>query len=651
LSEFVATYRLQLHGEFGFDAARGVVDYLRDLGLSHLYLSPIWQARRGSMHGYDVVDPTCISTELGGEAAFVELAGAGLGIVLDVVPNHMAADDANPFWTDEARRVQFFDIDPATGFHRRFFDVDDLVGVKVEDPDVFEVTQGKAIELVNAGLADGLRIDHIDGLARPAEYLERLADADVRHVWVEKILEQGEALRDWPVEGTTGYDSLNQLTMLFIEPAAEPIFTELGAEPRSFARLAHEAKLEIAATTFAPEVAELESLFHAPNIAAALSSLSVYRTYIDAESGDIDAADERALASVPEPEHSALTLAGESAAGFVTRFQQTTGAVMAKGVEDTALYRYVRLLALNEVGGDPGRFSMSLEEFHAANARRLSEHPLDLLASQTHDTKRSGDVRARLVALTYLAAEWRDAVRSWRGLNADLRATGAPDEIEELLIYQTLTGAWPISEERLATYLRKALREAKRNTNWIAPNESWETQVIEFCTQICSREEFLATFTPLTERVALLGERVSLAQMALRLTMPGVPDFYQGDECWTYWLVDPDNRRPVNWERGREILAALQSGAEITRERAKVFVACQLLALRRRVDFTGTYLPLPSGPTTCAYQRGTEVVVAVSLRDEPLDVELPSGSWVNLLEALDQAYGPIPIAVYERRRE
>jgi (1->4)-alpha-D-glucan 1-alpha-D-glucosylmutase len=653
VNEFIATYRLQLHAEFGFVAARGVVDYLRDLGVSHLYLSPIWQAREGSMHGYDVTDPTCISSELGGEEEFVKLAGAGLGVILDVVPNHMAADAANRFWSDERLRAQFFDVDQETGFHRRFFDVDDLVGVKVEDPEVFEVTQGKAIELIAAGLADGLRIDHIDGLAEPAEYLARLAERGVAHVWVEKILEYGESLRNWPVEGTTGYEILNQLTALFVEAAAVTTFTELAGEYRSFAEVAHEAKLEVATTTFSPEVGELESLFPAPNITKALASLSVYRTYVDAALGTIEAADQEALALVPEPVRSALALLAEAPVEFITRFQQTTGAVMAKGVEDTALYRYVRLLALNEVGGDPGRFTLSLAEFHAANERRQTKHPRDLLASQTHDTKRSGDVRARLIALTYLADEWEEAVRKWRVGNAELRSLGAPDETEELFIYQTLIGAWPITEERLETYLRKALREAKQQTNWVSPNEAWEEQVFEFCRRIRLNEEFLATFIPLADRIALLGERISLAQLAIRLTAPGVPDFYQGDECWNYSLVDPDNRRPVDWAHGRKLLDGLDAGAAVTRESAKLFVAREILALRRRraEAFAGAYLAVPSGPTTCAYQRGADVVVAVSLRDQPIDAELPDGEWSNLLADLEPAYGSLPVAVFERRPE
>jgi (1->4)-alpha-D-glucan 1-alpha-D-glucosylmutase len=327
--------------------------------------------------------------------------------------------------------------------------------------------------------------------------------------------------------------------------------------------------------------------------------------------------------------------------------------VMAKGVEDTALYRYVRLLALNEVGGDPGRFTLPLADFHAANLRRQAEHPRDLLASQTHDTKRSGDVRSRLIALSYLADEWSEAVRKWRVENAELRQLGAPDDPEELFIYQTLVGTWPISEARMETYVRKALREAKRHTNWVTPNEEWEERVLRFCSRIRENEEFLATFTPLAERVALLGERISLAQLAVRLTAPGVPDFYQGDECWNFSLVDPDNRRPVDFDHGRELLRRLDSGAELGRESAKLFVARQLLGLRRRRPeaFAGAYLALGSGPTTCAYQRGSDVIVAVSIRDQPLDVEVPEGEWTNLLADLGQVYDSIPVAVFERRGE
>src|SRR5918996_1372433 len=253
-----ATYRLQLGPGMGFERARELVPYLRDLGVSHLYLPPSFQAREGSTHGYDVVDPGRISEELGGEEAFRALASAGLGVILDIVPNHMAVDDANPYWSDPERRRRFFDLDPVTGRHRRFFDIDHLAGVRQEDPDVFAETHRLALALVREGLVDGLRIDHPDGLADPAGYLERLREAGVAHVWVEKILDPGEQLRDWPVEGTVGYEFLNDVAALFVDPAGEPALTalweEVAGSSAPFGEWAVEAKREQAATTFAPEV-------------------------------------------------------------------------------------------------------------------------------------------------------------------------------------------------------------------------------------------------------------------------------------------------------------------------------------------------------------------------------------------------------------
>ncbi len=250
MTPFRATYRLQLRPGFGFREARELVPYLRELGVSHLYLSPIMEARSGSTHGYDVVDPTRISEQLGGEGEFRALAAAGLGLVVDVVPNHMAASDENRWWGDEALRAKVFDWNPETGWHRRFFTIDDLAGVRVEDPDVFELTQRKALELVGEGLVAGLRVDHPDGLADPQGYLERLHDEGVEHVWVEKILEPGEHLRDWPVEGTTGYEFANDVTALFVDPRGEEPLTrwwrETSGEPRTFGEIAHEAKLELA---------------------------------------------------------------------------------------------------------------------------------------------------------------------------------------------------------------------------------------------------------------------------------------------------------------------------------------------------------------------------------------------------------------------
>jgi len=256
-----AIYRLQLGAELDFGAAAALVPYLSELGFSHLYLSPAFEARAGSTHGYDVVDPSRLSEALGGDHGFRALAGAaraaGMGIVLDIVPNHMATDDANPYWSDERRRAQFFDVDPATGRHRRFFDIDQLAGVRQEDPEVFDETHRLALSLVREGLVDGLRVDHPDGLADPAGYLDRLRAGGAEHVWVEKILDPGEQLRDWPVEGTVGYEFACDATALFVDPAGEPALTalweELSGDARPFGEWAAEAKLEQAQTTFAPD--------------------------------------------------------------------------------------------------------------------------------------------------------------------------------------------------------------------------------------------------------------------------------------------------------------------------------------------------------------------------------------------------------------
>src|SRR4051812_2528622 len=298
-----ATYRLQLGPGLDLAGARELVPYLRDLGISHLYLSPVWQARRGSTHGYDVVDPRRISEELGGESQLRALCEEDLGVILDVVPNHMATDDENPFWRDPELRRRFFDLDEASGGHRRFFDVGDLGGVRVEDPDVFEETQGLAVQLVQEGLVDGLRIDHPDGLADPRGYLERLRDAGVGRIWVEKILEPGEHLRDWPVEGTTGYEFANDVTALFVDPAGEEPLTELYAEltgeRRSFAEIAAEAKREVAHATFSQEFERLRALYPHDGLEAAAASLHVYRTYVEPDAGLVSDEDRQANRVLP----------------------------------------------------------------------------------------------------------------------------------------------------------------------------------------------------------------------------------------------------------------------------------------------------------------------------------------------------------------
>src|SRR4051794_12458796 len=534
MTPFRATYRLQLGPGLDFTAAAELVPYLRDLGISHLYLSPSFQAREESTHGYDVVDPGRLSAELGGEAAFdalVEAAhGAGLGIVLDIVPNHMATDDANRYWSDPELREKFFDIDPETGRHRRFFDVDHLAGVRQEDPEAFAETHALALALVREGAVDGLRIDHPDGLRDPAGYLARLRDGGAEHVWVEKILDPGEHLRDWPVDGTVGYEFLNEVAALYVDPAGEAPLTDLwvqvSGDDRRFAEWAFEAKLEQARTTFQPEVERL--LRDAPERVAglerALASVPVYRTYVEPWSGRVADEDREAVAEAHLPGSLARVLLLETPGwdAFVTRFQQTTPPVMAKGVEDTAFYRYARLLALNDVGGDPGRWSVSVDDFHAANTERLERFPRNLLVTQTHDTKRSGDVRARIGALSGMADAFASHVRNWLSVCRSLTSGGAPDPVEQLFIFQTLLGVWPISEERLAGYLEKAMREAKVNTNWVEPDEEHEAAVQAFARALLTHRDFLRTFEPFQRKVASEGDRTALGQLLLKLTVPGI---------------------------------------------------------------------------------------------------------------------------------
>jgi (1->4)-alpha-D-glucan 1-alpha-D-glucosylmutase len=644
-----ATYRLQLGGGFGFDQARELVPYLRDLGVSHLYLPPSFQARAGSTHGYDVVDPTRISEELGGEEAFHALARAareaGLGLTLDIVPNHMAVDDANRYWSDPELRRKFFDVDEATGSYRRFFDIDHLAGVRQEDEEVFEETHRLALALVRDGVVDGLRIDHPDGLADPAGYLRRLRDAGVERVWVEKILDPGERLRDWPVSGTVGYEFLNDVAALFVDPAGEAPLTalweELSGDDRRFGEVAFEAKLEQVRRAFRPEVARL--LRAAPNerqvggaLERALASLPVYRTYVEPWSGRVAEEDREAVAEARLPETMAriLTLELEGWGPFVTRFQQTTPPVMAKGVEDTAFYRYLRLLALNDVGGDPSRFGISVDDFHAANLERAERFPENLLVTQTHDTKRSGDVRARIGALAAMPDEWAAHVRRWLALTRGLVEAGAPDTVERYLIFQTLVGAWPLEAERLEAYVEKALREGKRNTNWVSPDEGWERRVMAFCRALYDHREFRADFEPFAERVARAGDRAALAQLLLKLTVPGVPDIYQGDELEALSLVDPDNRRPVDWQRRRELLDAVRGGAEPDDETRKLWLIVRALELRARRPevFAGSYEPLDAGVggNVVAFLRGGDVLVAAALRGD-LTLDPPPGDWRDVL--------------------
>jgi (1->4)-alpha-D-glucan 1-alpha-D-glucosylmutase len=623
-----ATYRLQLTPEFGFAEAARVVPYLRDLGISHLYLSPVLEARRGSQHGYDGTDPTKVREELGGEEALRRLCGDGLAVILDVVPNHLATSDENPFWRDPELRKQFFDLDLRTGLHRRFFDIGELAGVRQEDEVVFDTTHAKVLELVRDGLVDGLRIDHPDGLANPRQYLDRLARAGVDRIWVEKILEEGEPLRHWPVEGTTGYAFANDVTHLFVEPEAEQAFTglygELTGSDATFEEVASAAKLELAATVFEPELRRLYEEQGEPNLAQALASFRVYRTYVEPYEGIVADEDrvEIGRAAVSDTLSRTLLLEHDGAEEFVIRFQQTTGAIMAKGVEDTAFYRYCRLTALNEVGGDPGRFGMTVDDFHRANLSREVGFPHELLATTTHDTKRSGDVRARIVALTHLTDEWAERVRVWPQLE---------DPNESYLLYQTLVGAWPIERERVDAYMEKALREAKVNTNWIEPDVEHERGVRDFCRSLYDDPRWFAEFEPFAQRVAAEGRRISLAMTLLKLTAPGVPDIYQGDEAELLALVDPDNRRPVDW-------GSLARSLE-RRSDAKQELVRRALAVR---DQFGGYMPIDAPDDVVAFQRGPEWLVVVPLRASASKAIPRAEGWDDLLAGY-------PVGLFVRR--
>jgi (1->4)-alpha-D-glucan 1-alpha-D-glucosylmutase len=488
---------------------------------------------------------------------------------------------------------------------------------------------------VREGVVDGLRIDHPDGLADPAGYLERLRSGGAEHVWVEKILTSSqppEPLRDWPVDGTVGYEFLNDVCALFVDPAGEAPLTDLWVEvsgdDRRFADWAFEAKLEQARTTFAPEVERLsrEAPERVAGLERALASLPVYRTYVEPWSGRVEEPDREAVreAHLPASLVSKLLLEVPGWEAFVTRFQQTTPPVMAKGVEDTAFYRYARLIASNDVGGDPGRWNVAVEDFHRGNLERAERFPRNLLVTQTHDTKRSGDVRARIGALSTLPDEYARHVRTWLSVCRSLTSGGAPTPVEQLFIFQTLLGVWPISEERLHDYLEKAMREAKVNTNWVEPDEAHEEAVQTFARALLGHRDFLRDFVPFQQAVAEVGDRAALGQLLLKLTVPGIPDIYQGDELLCLSLVDPDNRRPVDWDERR---------AALSDPPPKLQVIQRALALRasRPEAFAGSYEPVEAGPDAVAFTRGGSVYVAVRLRGDA-ELPRPEGAWAVELE-------------------
>ena len=579
--------------------------------------------------------------------------------------------------------------------YRRFFDIKTLAALRVEDERVFEDTHRLVLSLIEQGRLDGLRIDHIDGLRDPAAYLDRLRSrAPDAYLVVEKILEAGEELPEtWPVEGTTGYDFLNVVNGLFVDSASEKamsdVYLDFTRAPVDLAEIVRTKKLFIMREVLASDVERLTQLFVEVSeahrryrdytrhelreaIRETIAAFPVYRTYLDTRTrtpspqdvAHVQEAVEEAAARRPDlaPElfeflcNVLLMKLPERAERvedeFVLRFQQTTGPVMAKGVEDTVFYNFNRFVALNEVGADLGSFGVSLEAFHDRAVRSRERWPLAMLATSTHDTKRSEDVRARIDLLSEIPALWADAVMRWRDLNERHRSGGIPDRNAEYLLYQTLVGAWPLPEERAVAYMEKASKEAKAHTSWTEPSAEYDDGLAAFVRSVLDDVDFVRELEEFVTPLVAPGRVNSLAQTAIKLTYPGVPDVYQGTELWDLSLVDPDNRRPVDYElRGRLLEETIAGDAAAALDRMdegvpKLFLIHRVLALRARLPDAfgpaGAYEPLwatgPRARHVVAFTRGGRVLTVVPRLTLTLDGEwrdthlvLPEGDWTDVL--------------------
>jgi (1->4)-alpha-D-glucan 1-alpha-D-glucosylmutase len=603
--------------------------------------------------------------------------------------------------------------------YRRFFDIHQLVGVCVEKEDVFTATHGLVLKWVKEGVITGLRIDHPDGLRDPAGYLERLRSA-APGAWivVEKILEPGETLiPEWPVDGTTGYDFLNVLNGLFIDSSGERPLTEFYAEftglSAGYDDVVHAKKHLVLELLFGSEMACLEKLLGdscrgrsgAPGstreevrraLAEVIACFPVYRTYIQPAAGSVAARDGAVVQTALEAARQRqpglgcdtwrliedillLKRSGAAETEFVLRFQQLTGPVMAKGVEDTAFYCFNRLISLNEVGGNPGRFGTPPDEFHAFCLRIQSQWPQTMLASATHDTKRGEDTRLRIGLLSGVPERWIAAVRRWSRMNARFRRNGLPDRNTEYFLYQTLAGTWPIGCERLIPAMLKAAREAKTHTSWTDPDPVFEEALRGFVEGIVGHAEFTADLSAFLEPLAWPAVVTSLSQTLIKCTAPGVPDIYQGAELWDLNLVDPDNRRPVDFKRRRRLIAEvrMRSCAEILDRHAeglpKLFLLQRVLSVRRRYTEAfgpqGDYRPLVAEGERAghlvAFMRGEQAVtlaprLVVGLHGDWKDtvVELPPGTWENVFsgghfrsgaQKLSSLFAPFPVALLVRQ--
>ena len=769
----LSTYRLQIRPSFTLHDAAALVPYLADLGVDWVYLSPILTAEEGSDHGYDVVDPSAVDPARGGADGLKALSeaahAAGMGVLVDIVPNHMgvATPARNQWWWSVlengrgSRYAEAFDIDweagggklrlpvlgdgdneleqlklvngelhyyenrypvaPGTARegdsaqevharqhyelvnwrradnelnYRRFFGVNTLAGIRVEEPWVFDEAHAEVRRWFDEGLVDGLRIDHPDGLADPKGYLARLRElTGGAYILVEKILEPGEILpRDWETEGTTGYDALADVDRLFVEPAGQDTLTALvPAEP--YADMIHGTKRGIADQLLNSEVQRLVRLLPADSgldpataadaLAELLACFPVYRSYLPEGSEYLTDAVIAATVRRPDLAGALQTLhrllnplpAGDMATvsladlgELAVRFQQTSGMVMAKGVEDTAFYRYSRLTSLNEVGADPAHFAVTPAEMHARLLRRQLEQPAAMTALTTHDTKRSEDTRARISVLAEIPGEWADAFGKLQSL--------APmgDAPMANLLWQAVIGAWPLSRDRAHAYAEKASREASASTTWTAPDTAFETRMHAAIDAAFDDPEVNAVITSLVERIRTAGYSNSLSAKLLQLTMPGVPDVYQGTEFWDRSLVDPDNRRAVDFQRRRDVAASFaQNGAPGVDEdaEAKLLVTTRALQLKRgRPELFSGYVPVkadgPGSGHLFGFDRGGAVTLVTRLPMglqarggwQETSVLLPAGTYRDVITgtthtsdgrvAAADLFGSYPVALLVR---
>jgi (1->4)-alpha-D-glucan 1-alpha-D-glucosylmutase len=743
-----STYRLQITQDWDLQDAAALVPYLQELGNDWVYLSPVLAAEPGSPHGYDVVDHDTVDESRGGEAGLAAVTGAahdaGLGVLVDIVPNHVgvATPILSLWWWDvlrsgpESVHAKAFDIDWAAGNgkirlpmlgdgddelskmqvvdgelryydhrfpiaagtasgtpqqvharqhyelmnyrradaelnYRRFFAITTLAGIRVELPEVFAESHREIARWVQAGWVDGLRIDHPDGLADPGGYLDDLAKLiDRRYVVVEKIIEGDETVPEsWACAGTTGYEALAALDRLFTDPAGEAVLDALDTALRGGLRvdwpaMTRSTKRAVADGILRSEVLRLARLV--PDITQAddaiaelLSSFSVYRTYLPLGAEYLAEAVQRATSARPELTRSIHDIAdrlGDVGSEFSVRFQQTSGMVMAKGVEDCAFYRWTRLTSLTEVGGEPAQFSLLPQEFHDAQRARLDRSPNTMTALSTHDTKRSEDVRARITVISEVAEDWAAAVRSWN------RLAPLGDGPLANLLWQAAVGAWPIERPRLHAFAEKAAREAGVSTTWIDSDGVFEQRLHALVDAVYDDPQLLAEIAAMAARLIPFGRSNSLSAKLIQLTGPGVPDVYQGTEMWDLSLVDPDNRRPVDYARRAELLAEIDGGLSPDLDgddegAVKLLVTSRALRLRRNRPelFTG-YTPITATGSAAdhlfAFDRGGALTLATRLpvglangggwRDTTVD--LPGGAWVDELTGRQFTGGPVQVA-------